>query len=147
MPVESAGFVEGSNEMATSPFANLLRGWEKPQVNIPDIRIPQIQMPDIQVAAAEAPDITMPDITMPEMPEQTYAEDVTRDNPQYLPQPAGGNTSNSYAINMGPPVININVAGTNATPKEIAGAAKDGMTELGEYLMNIQARNMRRPVV
>lgn len=149
----SAGFVEGSNEMAMSPFQNILKGWEKPQIQIPQIQIPQIQVPemkipDIQVAAAEAPEmpkIMMPE--MPEMPEQTYAEDATRDNLQFLPQQAPVSSSTSYAMNMGAPVININVAGTNATPKEIAGAVKDGMTELGEYLMNIQARNMRRPVV
>lgn len=141
----SASFVEGSNEMAAAPFKDVFKGWEMPQITVPDIKIPEMNMPDIQVAAAEIPEI--PDITMPEMPEQTYAEDVARDNPQYLPQPAAVSNSTSYAMNMGAPVININVAGTNATPKEIAGAVKDGVSGLGEYLMNIQARNMRRPVV
>ena len=120
----SAGFMEGSNQAAMSPFQGVLDRF----------KLPEFKLPDIQVAAAE-------------VPEQTYAEDVGRDITQYLPQPDAGSTTISNAMNVGTPVININVASTNATPKEIAGAVKDGMTELGEYLMNIQARNMRRPVV
>lgn len=120
----SASFMEGANQAAMSPFQGVLDRF----------KLPEFKLPDIQVAAAE-------------VPEQTYAEDVGRDITQYLPQPEAGGTNISNAIDVGTPVININVASTNATPKEIAGAVKDGMTDLGEYLMNIQARNMRRPVV
>ena len=59
----------------------------------------------------------------------------------------GGGGSASSTFNMGNPVININVAGTNATAEEIAGAVKDGLTGLGDYMLNIQARQMRRATV
>lgn len=129
VPTE-AGFVSGSNDMAMEPFKGILDGFKNPQINIPDIQIPMPEMP-----------------SMPEIPAMAYAQDMTRDNPQYLPQPEVANNSTSYAMNMGAPVININVAGTNATPKDIAGAVQDGIANLGDYLLNIQARNMRRPVV
>ena len=59
----------------------------------------------------------------------------------------GGGGSASSTFNMGNPVININVGGTNATAEEIAGAVKDGLTGLGDYMLNIQARQMRRATV
>ena len=109
--------------------------------------MPDITIPDIQVPMAQIPDINIPEMRMPEMPKQAYAQDTTRDNPQYLPHPEVANNSTSYAMNMGAPVININVAGTNATPKDISGAVQEGIANIGDYLLNIQARNMRRPVV
>lgn len=54
----------------------------------------------------------------------------------------GGST-----FNMGAPTVNINVAGTNASAEEIAGAVKDGLTGLGDYMLNIQARQMRRATI
>lgn len=50
-------------------------------------------------------------------------------------------------FNMGAPTVNINVAGTNASAEEIAGAVKDGLTGLGDYMLNIQARQMRRATI
>ena len=159
MPAAS-GFVSGSNEMTMAPFQGILDKFKRPQVNVPEINIPDISVPPVNVPdikipqmqipnipAPEIPQIALPDIKIPQMPNASYAQDTTRDNPQYLPHPEVANNSTSYAMNMGAPVININVAGTNATPKDIAGAVQDGIANLGDYLLNIQARNMRRPVV
>lgn len=58
-----------------------------------------------------------------------------------------GGAGSSSTFNLGNPVININVAGTNASAQEIAGAVKDGLTDLGDYMLNIQARQMRRATI
>lgn len=164
-PAPAAGFMSGSNEMAMSPLDGIFKALQRPTEFKPNIQIPQMGMPDINIPEmrmppfpdVKIPDIRIPDINIPQMqipkfdiPVMTVADNsyaAGRDETPILPQ-AGGGTSNSYAIDMGTPVININVAGSNASPKEIAGAVKDGMTGwLDSALMNIQARNMRRPVV
>ena len=58
-----------------------------------------------------------------------------------------GGAGSSSTFNLGNPVININVAGTNASAEEIAGAVKNGLTDLGDYMLNIQARQMRRATI
>jgi hypothetical protein len=159
------GFMPGEQEMAMSPLDGIFKALQRPTEFKPNIQIPQMGMPDINIPEmrmppfpdVKIPDIRIPDINIPQMqipkidiPVMTVADNsyaAGRDETPILPQ-AGGGTSNSYAIDMGTPVININVAGSNASPKEIAGAVKDGMSGwLDSALMNIQARNMRRPVV